>query len=150
MLEGLITLITMDRAFTRVTEHGIDLLSCVFQCCSKGPQSYKMYKNPLLGFLMLFCHVFIDAPKKLPIFGAFSTLGTALLSTLICPILAILLSHFLIKINPECYKICFTACQTTPVTKKKCKKKTTTLTVGGGGFQGRHEHAHHPSNKDLE
>ena len=38
-----------------------------------------MYKNPPLGFLMLFCHVFIDAPEKLPKFGAFSTLGTALL-----------------------------------------------------------------------
>ena len=37
-----------------------------------------MYKNPPLGFLMLFCHVFIDAPEKLPKFGAFSTLGTAL------------------------------------------------------------------------
>ena len=40
-----------------------------------------MYKNPPLGFLMLFCHVFIDAPEKLPKFGAFSTLGTALLVT---------------------------------------------------------------------
>ena len=38
-----------------------------------------MYKNPPLGFLMLFCHVFIDAPEKLPKFGAFSTLGTALI-----------------------------------------------------------------------
>ena len=37
-----------------------------------------MYKNSLLGFLMLFCHVFIYAPEKLPKFGAFTTLGTAL------------------------------------------------------------------------
>ena len=61
-----------------VTRYGIKLLSCVFQCSLKGPQSYNMYKNPPLGFLMLFCHVFIDAPEKLPKFGAFSTLGTAL------------------------------------------------------------------------
>ena len=64
-----------------VTRYGIKLLSCVFQCSLKGPQSYNMYKNPPLGFLMLFCHVFIDAPEKLPKFGAFSTLGTALVET---------------------------------------------------------------------
>ena len=61
-----------------VTEYGIELLSCVFQCSSKGPQSYNMYKNLPLGFLMLFCHLYIDAPQKLPQLGAFSTLGTAL------------------------------------------------------------------------
>ena len=66
-----------------VTRYGIKLLSCVFQCSLKGPQSYNMYKNPPLGFLMLFCHVFIDAPEKLPKFGAFSTLGTALDSMVI-------------------------------------------------------------------
>ena len=35
-----------------------------------------MYKNPPLGLL------FIDAPEKLPKFGAFSTMGTALVLNL--------------------------------------------------------------------
>ena len=38
-----------------------------------------MYKNSPLGFLMHCCHVFIDAPEKLPKFGAFFTLETALI-----------------------------------------------------------------------
>ena len=37
-----------------------------------------MYKTLPQGFLMLFRHMFIDAPEKLPKFGAFSILGTAL------------------------------------------------------------------------
>ena len=49
-----------------------------FQCSSKDSQSYNMYKTSPQGFLMLFCHMFIDAPEKLPKFGAFSILGTAL------------------------------------------------------------------------
>ena len=61
-----------------VTGYGIEKLLYVFQCPLKGPQSYNMYKNPLLGFLQIFKKVFIDAPEKLPKFGAFSTLGTAL------------------------------------------------------------------------
>ena len=35
---------------------------------------------------MLFCHVFFDAPEKLPKFGAFSTLGTALMGFLVARI----------------------------------------------------------------
>ena len=61
-----------------LAEYGIELLSCVFQCSSKVPQSYNMYKNLPLGFLMIFCHVLIDAPEKLPKFGEFSALGTVL------------------------------------------------------------------------
>ena len=48
-----------------------------------------MYKNPPLGFLMLFCHVFIDAPEKLPKFGAFSTLGTALVYSVQCTVYSV-------------------------------------------------------------
>ena len=52
-----------------------------FKCSSKGHQSYNIYKNLPMGFIMLFCHVFIDAPEKLTKFRAFSTLGTALIWT---------------------------------------------------------------------
>ena len=56
-----------------VTEYVIELLSCLFQCSSKAPQSDNKYKNPHLGFLMLFCHVFIDAPEKPDIRSIFHT-----------------------------------------------------------------------------
>ena len=45
----------------------------------KRPPKLQRVQESAAGFLMLFSHVFIDAPEKLPKFGAFSTLGTALI-----------------------------------------------------------------------
>ena len=53
----------------------------VFMCMSmlpKRPPKLHCLQESTAGFLMLFSHVFIDAPEKLPKFGAFSTLVTAL------------------------------------------------------------------------
>ena len=49
-----------------------------FSMLPKRSPKFKHVQESAAGFLMLFSHVFIDAPEKLPKFGAFSTLGTAL------------------------------------------------------------------------
>ena len=78
--EGLITLITMVRAFTRLGSLGMVLNS--FHVFFNAPQKVSKVQTCTRirhwVFLSFFSSVFIDTPEKLPKFGAFSTLGTAL------------------------------------------------------------------------
>ena len=64
--EGLITLITIVTAVTRLGLSMVLNISHVFSMLPKRSQSYNIYKNPPQSFLKLFGHVYINATEKLP------------------------------------------------------------------------------------